>query len=66
MALGNHYCGESIRVAWNGGMEAVVELPEWQEVLERNPGNRQRFLDLDPVDVSRDDGPLDAGLLPLR
>jgi hypothetical protein len=29
-------------------MEAVVELPEWQEVLTRNPGNRRRFLDLDP------------------
>jgi pimeloyl-ACP methyl ester carboxylesterase len=48
MLLGVHYCGESIRVAWRGGMEAVVELPEWAEVLERNPGNRQRFLHLDP------------------
>ena len=37
MLLGVHYCGESIRVAWRGGMEAVVELPEWAEVLERNP-----------------------------
>jgi pimeloyl-ACP methyl ester carboxylesterase len=43
------YCGESIRAAWQGGMEAVVELPEWAEVLERNPGNRGRFLDLDPA-----------------
>ncbi len=41
------YCGESIRAAWQYGMEAVVELPEWAEVLERNPGNRRRFLDLD-------------------
>jgi pimeloyl-ACP methyl ester carboxylesterase len=48
MLLGVHYCGESIRVAWRGGMEAVVELPEWAEVLERNPGNRKRFLELDP------------------
>ncbi len=48
MLLGVHYCGESIRVAWRGGMEAVVELPEWAEVLERNPGNRERFLALDP------------------
>ena len=48
MALGVHYCGESIRVAWNGGMEAVVELPEWQEVLELNPANRDRFLAMDP------------------
>ncbi len=29
-------------------MEAVAELPEWAEVIERNPGNRQRFLDQDP------------------
>lgn len=48
MLLAVHYCGESIRAAWSGGMEAVVELPEWSGVLERNPGNRQRFLDLDP------------------
>jgi pimeloyl-ACP methyl ester carboxylesterase len=48
MSLGVHYCGDSIVAAWNGGMEAVVELPEWQEVLTRNPGNRRRFLDLDP------------------
>jgi pimeloyl-ACP methyl ester carboxylesterase len=48
MALGVHYCSESLVAAWNGGMEAVVELPEWAEVLERNPANRQRFLDQDP------------------
>jgi pimeloyl-ACP methyl ester carboxylesterase len=42
------YCGESIRAAWQGGMEAVAELPDWADVLERNPGNRKRFLDLDP------------------
>jgi pimeloyl-ACP methyl ester carboxylesterase len=50
MILGCHYCGESIRAAWTGGMEAVVELPEWQEVLERNPSNRRRFLALDPAE----------------
>ena len=44
------YCGESIRAAWQGGMEAVVALPDWAESLERNPGNRRRFLDLDPRD----------------
>jgi len=47
MLLGVHYCGESIRVAWRGGMDAVVELPEWAGVLERNPSNRERFLALD-------------------
>jgi pimeloyl-ACP methyl ester carboxylesterase len=48
LVLATHYCGESIRAAWQGGMEAVVELPEWQEVLERNPANRARFLAIDP------------------
>jgi pimeloyl-ACP methyl ester carboxylesterase len=48
MLLATHYCGESIRAAWQGGMEAVVELPEWAEVLERNPRNRGLFLDRDP------------------
>ena len=48
MSLGMHYCGNSLRAAWWDGMEAVVELPEWAEVLERNPSNRQRFLDQDP------------------
>lgn len=48
LALGMTYCGESIRAAWSGGMEAVVELPEWAEVLERNPDNRGRFLEYDP------------------
>ncbi len=50
MTLAIVYCGESIRAAWSGGMEAVVELPEWAEVLERNPGNRKRFLEQDPAE----------------
>jgi pimeloyl-ACP methyl ester carboxylesterase len=49
MALGTHYCSGSVRAAWTGGMEAVIALPEWAEVLDRNPGNGQRFLDQDPV-----------------
>lgn len=48
VALGYHYCSESIRAAWTEGMEAVVELPEWQEVLTRNPANRERMLALEP------------------
>jgi pimeloyl-ACP methyl ester carboxylesterase len=48
MALGVHYCGDSLRAAWTGGMEAVVALPEWAGVLERNPANRNRLLALDP------------------
>jgi len=48
VSIGNYYCGESFRAAWEGGMEAVVELPQWAEVLRRNPGNRERFLAADP------------------
>jgi pimeloyl-ACP methyl ester carboxylesterase len=41
------YGGESFRAAWTGGMEAVLALPEWQEVLERNPRNHRIILDQD-------------------
>jgi pimeloyl-ACP methyl ester carboxylesterase len=53
LLLATHYCGESIRAAWEGGMGAVVELPEWAEVLERNERNRDRFLALDPQEFIR-------------
>lgn len=49
MVLAPHYCGESLRAAWTEGMKAVADLPEWAEVLERNPANHQRFLDQDPA-----------------
>lgn len=48
MNLAIVYCGEPIRAAWVGGMEAVVELPMFAEQIERNPRNRERFLALDP------------------
>ena len=47
MTLGTHYCGDNIFAAWSRGMDAVAELPEWSEVIERNPSNRQRILDQD-------------------
>jgi len=50
MFLGTHYCGGSLGAAWNGTMEDVANLPEWQEVLERNPNNRERFLAVDRAD----------------
>jgi hypothetical protein len=31
-------------------MEAVVELPQWREVLEKNPRNRERFLAMERQD----------------
>jgi pimeloyl-ACP methyl ester carboxylesterase len=47
MTLASFYCGPSLLAAWTDGMQAVTELPEWEEVLRRNPANRQRMLDLD-------------------
>ena len=49
LTLAMHYCGGSLAAAWtSGGMEAVADLPEWQEVIGKNAGNRQRILDQDP------------------
>jgi pimeloyl-ACP methyl ester carboxylesterase len=47
LTLGNVYCTPSIRAAWKDGMAAVADLPDWAEVIERNPANRQRILDQD-------------------
>jgi pimeloyl-ACP methyl ester carboxylesterase len=47
LTLATHYCGGSVGAAWTHGMEAVADLPEWVEVQQGNPGNRQRFLDQD-------------------
>lgn len=43
------YSSGSALAANRGGMEAVAALPEWAEVLARNPGNRARFLSQDPA-----------------
>jgi pimeloyl-ACP methyl ester carboxylesterase len=47
MTLGTVYCAPSIRAAWRDGMAAVADLPEWAEVIAKNPANRQRILDQD-------------------
>jgi pimeloyl-ACP methyl ester carboxylesterase len=44
MSLGVHYCGPTLQAAWHHGLDAVVELPEWREVIERNPRNRPKIL----------------------
>ncbi len=50
MSLGNYYCAPSIAAIWNGTMEDVANLPQWEEVVRRNPRNRERFLALDPAE----------------
>jgi pimeloyl-ACP methyl ester carboxylesterase len=45
--LAAYYGMPSADAAWHGGMEAVLELDQWQEPLARNPRNRARFLAMD-------------------
>ena len=47
LQLANYYGMPSADAAWHGGMAAVVELDQWQEVLAKNPRNRDRFLAMD-------------------
>jgi pimeloyl-ACP methyl ester carboxylesterase len=47
MSLGMHYCGQNLVKAWESGMDAVAALPEWEEVISRNPSNRERILGQD-------------------
>jgi pimeloyl-ACP methyl ester carboxylesterase len=47
LVLATHYCGGSLAAAWTDGMEAVADLPEWAESVERNPSNRRRILEED-------------------
>ena len=50
LTLGHALLRRLAAAAWTDGMEAVAALPEWEEVLERNPSNRQRFLDQQPAE----------------
>lgn len=43
-----HYCGSAAIAAAQGGMEKVAGLPIFEEPLERNAGNRDRLLKMDP------------------
>jgi 2-hydroxy-6-oxonona-2,4-dienedioate hydrolase len=44
--LGAYYVLPSIQAVRSGGIEAVLELPEWRQVVAANPRNRERFLAL--------------------
>jgi pimeloyl-ACP methyl ester carboxylesterase len=46
--LPNSYNAGPAMAAAFGGMPSVVELPDWQEQISRNPSNRERFLAMDP------------------
>ena len=51
--LASHYHYDSAHAALTGGMEAVANLPTWQESLARNPGNRARILAQNPLTFVR-------------
>lgn len=46
--LAVHYNGANGHTANVAGMEGVLALPEWEESLRRNPGNRDIILKQDP------------------
>jgi pimeloyl-ACP methyl ester carboxylesterase len=50
MLLAGVYCWPSLQAVWNGTMEDVINLDDWDEVLSRNPGNRDRFLAQNPLE----------------
>jgi 2-hydroxy-6-oxonona-2,4-dienedioate hydrolase len=46
--LGGYYILPNINTVRRLGMAGVVSMPQWQEVIEANPRNKDRFLALDP------------------
>jgi pimeloyl-ACP methyl ester carboxylesterase len=48
-SLATHYNAANAVSAVIGGMQAVASLPEWEEQIRRNPGNRDRILAQDPA-----------------
>lgn len=44
--LGCYYVVGNITTAKRGGMEAVIEMPEWKERIAQNPRNRERLLSI--------------------
>ena len=53
MNLAAYYVLPSIGAARHGGIQAVIELPEWAALIEANPRNKQRFLDLGTEEFMR-------------
>lgn len=46
MNMAAYYVLPNIMAVRYGGIEAVMEMPEWAALIEANPRNKQRFLDL--------------------
>ena len=52
-SLGAYYVLPSLRAVRLGGMESVVELADWQSLVEANPKNRDRLLAFDAEEFER-------------
>jgi pimeloyl-ACP methyl ester carboxylesterase len=50
MSLAGVYCFPSLTTAWNGTMADVADHDTWEEVVRRNPGNRDRILAQDRLE----------------
>jgi pimeloyl-ACP methyl ester carboxylesterase len=46
--LAGVYVSPNVRAVRAGGMAALLEMPEWQALIEANPRNRDRLLSMDP------------------
>ena len=44
--LGCYYVMWNLTTAKRGGMQAVIEMPEWKERIAQNPRNRERLLSI--------------------
>lgn len=51
--LGAHYALPSLHAVRWAGMKGVLELPEWKALIEANPKNRERLLDLGAEEFER-------------
>lgn len=49
LTLAAFYCIPSAIAASRGGMERVAEMPEWRQLIARNPRNRDILLGQDPA-----------------
>jgi hypothetical protein len=53
ISLGAYYCCGSALAASQGGMQAVANLPDWADQIQRNPKNRDIILSQDPEEFIR-------------
>lgn len=53
MGLAGVYVLNELRAVRSGGMEAVVALPAWSDLIDANSDNKERLLSMDPDEFER-------------